>query len=145
MADEAQTLARRCAEALWAEDATARHLGMTIEAMEPGRARVSMAVTAAMVNGYGVCHGGYIFTLAHTAVSLACQSRNRRSLAQNCQISFVAPAHRAMTLVADATQRYTADRNGIWDVTVRATTGETIAELRGHARHLPDAIVDEDV
>ena len=140
--DAAQKLAQRCAEALWADDATARHSGMAIDAVGPGTARVSVTVTVAMVNGYGVCHGGYIFTLANTALSLASQSRNRRSLAQNCQIAFVAPAHRGITLIAEARERYTAERSGIWDVTVRAGAGETIAELRGHVRHLPGVVVD---
>ena len=143
MVDDAQMLAQRCARALWADDATARHLGMAIATVEPGAERVSMIVTSAIVNGYGVCHGGYIFTLANTALSLASQSRNRRSLAQNCQIAFVAPAHLGTTLAAQARERYTAQRSGIWDVTVWASTGETIAELRGYVRHLPGVIVDE--
>ena len=142
MTDDAQMLAKRCAEALWADDATAHHLGMAIVAVEPGAARISVTVTSAMVNGYGVCHGGYIFTLAGTALSIASQSRNRRSLAQNCQIAFIAPAHRGMTLIAEARERYTAERSGIWDVTVRAVTGRTIAELRGHVRHPTGVIVD---
>ena len=143
MVDDAQMLAQRCARALWADDATARHLGMAIATVEPGAARVSMIVTSAIVNGYGVCHGGYIFTLANTALSIASQSRNRRSLTQNCQIAFVAPAHLGMTLVAEARERYAAERSGIWDVTVRASTGQTIAEARGHVRHPPGVIVGE--
>ncbi len=142
MTDDAQMLAQRCTEALWAEDASARNLGLVIETVEPGASRVCVSVTSAMVNGYGVCHGGYIFTLASTALSIASQSRNRPSLAQNCQIAFLAPAHLGVTLVAEARERYAAERSGIWDVTVRTVTGETIAEVRGHVRHLPGVIVD---
>jgi acyl-CoA thioesterase len=135
MVEDTQALARRCAETLWAEDEAARHLGMAIDAAGVGTATISMTVTQAMVNGYGVCHGGFIFTLANTALSIASQSRNRRSVPQNCQIAFLAPGRLGATLVADARERHTAQRNGIWDVTVRTATGEAIAEFRGHARY----------
>lgn len=141
MAEDSQSLAQRCAAALWAEDDSVHQLGMALDTIEPGTATVSMTVTDAMVNGYGVCHGGFIFTLANTALSIASQSHNRRSAAQNCQIAFLAPGRLGTTLIAEARERHAAPRSGIWDVTVRAASGETIAEFRGHARHTGSTVV----
>jgi acyl-CoA thioesterase len=107
-----------------------------------GAATVSMLVTAAMVNGHGTCHGGYIFTLADSAFAFACNSGNQRHVAQSCQISYLAPARLGMRLTAIAHERHRADRSGITDVTVRDDTGVTIAEFRGMSRSIPGVLVE---
>ncbi|HXV08295.1 MAG TPA: phenylacetic acid degradation protein PaaD, partial [Burkholderiales bacterium] len=50
-----------------AEDAASRGLGMRLDAIAPGRACMSMTVRADMLNGFKVCHGGFIATLADSA------------------------------------------------------------------------------
>jgi acyl-CoA thioesterase len=99
-----------------------------------------MTVTAAMTNGHGTCHGGYIFTLADSAFAFACNSRRQRSVAQQCQIAYIAPARKGMRLVAEAVERQRAERSGITDVTVRDETGAVIAEFRGHSRTVPGTL-----
>ena len=44
-----------------------------------------------MVNGHGICHGGFIFTLADSAFAFACNTYNQRTVAQQCAITFIAP------------------------------------------------------
>jgi acyl-CoA thioesterase len=100
-----------------------------------------MSVATDMANGHGLCHGGYIFSLADSALAFACNSHNQRHVAQHCQISYLAPAHLGMRLLAEARERYRGERSGIYDVTVRTETGETIAEFRGHSRSIPGALV----
>ena len=39
---DADALARRCADAMWAGDAASRGLGMVLDRVEPGSARLSM-------------------------------------------------------------------------------------------------------
>jgi acyl-CoA thioesterase len=133
-------LASACAEAMWAEDRASRQLGMHIEEVAPGRARVAMLVRADMTNGHGTAHGGYIFTLADSAFAFACNSTNERTVAQACDIVFVAPAHEGDRLVADAVERHRFGRNGIYDV--RVTRGQTVvAEFRGRSRTVGGAVV----
>ena len=57
---------RARAEAMWAEDRASIGLGMRLDEVAPGHARLSMTITEAMANGHGICHGGLIFTLAGT-------------------------------------------------------------------------------
>ena len=143
MPDHAVTLARRCAGFLWAEDEAARDLGMVLKAVGPGAASVAMVVTPAMVNGYDICHGGYVYLLASTTLSIACQSRNHRAVAQSCQITFLAASRRGTQLQATAREHYAGARSAIYDVTVATSTGEIIAEFRGHARRTSgDLVVD---
>lgn len=139
----ADEIARRSADAMWAEDNASRGLGMTIEAIGPGSAALSMTVRPEMVNGHGLCHGGYIFTLADSAFAFACNSRGQRHVAQHCQVTFVAPGRLGMRLTAVAQERQRAERSGIYDITVRDEAGTVIAEFRGHSRAIPGSLVDQ--
>ncbi|WP_439574822.1 hydroxyphenylacetyl-CoA thioesterase PaaI [Phreatobacter sp.] len=125
---------------MWAEDNASRALGMTLVEAGPGRAVLTMAVTAAMTNGHGMCHGGYIFTLADSAFAFACNSHNTRTVAQHCAVTFLAPGRLGDMLTATAREISRQGRSGITDVTVTNGKGETIAVFRGHSRSLGGAI-----
>jgi acyl-CoA thioesterase len=127
-------LARACADAMWAEDSASRGLGMHLEDVGPGRARLSLLVTAAMVNGHGICHGGFIFALADSAMAFACNSYGEHAVAQHCAITFVRPGRHGETLTAEAVERTRSGRSAMYDVRVCNATGETVAEFRGHSR-----------
>lgn len=129
-----QWLARACAEAMWRDDRASQSVGMAIEHVAPGAARLAMTVADNMVNGHGVCHGGYIFMLADSAFAFACNTRNVRTLAAQGAITFLQPARLGDRLVAEARERTRAGRNGIYDVGVRRADGAAIAEFRGHSR-----------
>ena len=129
-------IARRCAEAMWADDKASRALGMVLQDIGAGRARMSMVVADHMTNGHGMCHGGFIFTLADSAFAFACNSRNERAVAAQGAISFLAPAQLGEILVAVAEERFLLGRGGIYDVTVTGLEGRVVAEFRGHSRLL---------
>lgn len=135
-----ETLAREAAAAMWAEDNASRTLGMELVEAGPGRAVLTMTVTAAMTNGHGMCHGGYIFTLADSAFAFACNSHNTRTVAQHCAVTFIAPGRLGDVLTATAAEISRTGRSGITDVTVTNQAGETIAVFRGHSRSLGGAI-----
>jgi|SRR5690606_1170789 len=134
MAHDAPTLARKSAEAMWAGDRASAGLGMEIVDIGPGRATLSMTVRESMANGHGTCHGGFIFSLADSAFAFACNSHNRRAVAQHCSVSFLHPARPGDRLIAECAERARAGRGGIYDVSVRRADGTVIAEFRGHSR-----------
>ena len=136
-------LARRCAEAMWAGDRASQALGMTIEAIAPGRAVLSMPVREDMVNGHALCHGGFIFTLADSAFAFACNTYGQRTVAHHCAVTFLAPARLGDRLVATAVERFRKGRSGIYDVTVTDAAGTRVAEFRGHSRTIAGALLPE--
>lgn len=146
VAATARALARRAADAMWADDAASQALGMTLLAVEPGSAQVSMVVRADMVNGHGIAHGGLIFALADSAFAFAGNSYNRSTVAHSCDITFLAPAREGDLLVADARERHRGRRSGIYDVTVHrgSADGEVVAEFRGRSREIAGTLVDEE-
>ena len=85
-------MARACAEIMWAEDRPRAALGMELLAVGPGTAELAMTVRPDMVNGHGICHGGFIFTLADSAFAFACNSYDQRVVAAHCAITFLPPA-----------------------------------------------------
>ena len=133
-----EDLARACADAMWKEDNASRELGMEILRVGPGEAELIMSIQPHMVNGHGIAHGGFIFLLADSAFAFACNSRNERTVAAQCDIAFVRPARLGDRLVAIAREISKTGRSGIYDVRV-TLDGTTIAELRGHSRTIGGA------
>ena len=126
----ADALARACADAMLSRDHASQALGMMLEAARPGWARVSLSITESMVNGHAIAHGGVTFTLADSAFAFACNSRNEPNVALQASISYVAAARLGDVLVAEAQERSSKGRTGVYDVTV--TRGdELVALFRG--------------
>lgn len=136
MSSDADDLARRCAEAMYADDAASRALGIEVSDVSPGLATARMRVTPAMVNGHAIAHGGYVFLLADTAFAFACNTYGDATVARGAEVVFVASAREGDDLVATAQERTRFGRNGVYDVTVRRSDGSVVAEFRGHSRAL---------
>jgi acyl-CoA thioesterase len=130
-----EDLARACADAMWREDDASKGLGMDILQIGPGQATLAMTVQPQMVNGHGIAHGGFIFTLADSAFAYACNSYDEHTVAAQGNISFIKPGKIGDRLIATAREISRAGRSGIYDVRV-TVDGATIAELRGHSRTL---------
>jgi len=82
----------------------ARLLGMRIEALEDGIGRVSIQVDERLMHPQQIVHGGVIFTLADTAMSMALISvipPGTRFSTIEAKINFLAPV-RAGELQAEA-------------------------------------------
>jgi acyl-CoA thioesterase len=140
---DAQTIARSCAEAMWADDRASRALGMEILDIALGRATLAMTIRETMTNGHGMCHGGYIFTLADSAFAFASNGYDQRTVAQHCSVSFLRPVRLGERLIADCVERTRAGRGGINDVSVRLGDGTLIAEFRGHARTIDGTLLNQ--
>jgi acyl-CoA thioesterase len=121
------------AQAMFAVDEASRGLGIELLQVGEGSAELRMTVTAAMVNGHGIAHGGYVFLLADSAFACACNSHGPVTVAAGAEISFVAPAREGDVLTASAYERTRYGRSGIYDVRV-ARGDQVIAEFRGRSR-----------
>ena len=125
-------------EQMWAADAASKALGMSLDHVAPGEARLSMTVRADMVNGHDLAHGGLVATLADSAFAFACNSRGVDTVASGFEIDLLEPARLGDLLVAEAREVALRGRSGIYDVTVRR--GDTVvAEFRGRSRALRPA------
>ncbi len=133
-----QEIADHVGRGMLADDAASREPGMTVEAMGPGSSRLSMRVRPEMLNGFKICHGGYITTLADSAFAFACNSYNELTVAAGITVDFLAPANLDDLLTAEAKEISRAGRTGLYDVQVRNQKGVLVAVLRGRSYRLKD-------
>src|SRR5438067_1765014 len=133
MPPPADDLANRCAETIYANDTASQALGITIDGVAAGTARARMTVRTDMLNGHGICHGGYVFTLADTAFAFACNTYDDVTVAAGADVAFLTPVEAGTELVAVATERARRGRSGLYDVTVSTAGGDVVAEFRGRS------------
>jgi acyl-CoA thioesterase len=134
--DDAQATADRVRTAMLAGDAASLALGMEVTEIAPGRAVVTLTVRADMLNGFAICHGGLIATLADSAFAFACNSRNALTVASGFDIDIVKSARLGDVLTATAEEASLAGRTGVYDVTVRNAQGGLVALFRGRSHRL---------
>ena len=135
-------LAEACANKMWQDDRASQGLGMSLQRVAPGEAVLSMTVRKEMTNGHGICHGGFIFTLADSTFASACITYDQRAVAHQRAGTFLQPSREGETLTAHAVERNRAGRGGIYDVTVRDSSNKVVAEFRGHSRTISGQLLD---
>jgi acyl-CoA thioesterase len=141
---QAQRLAQRVTEVLYEQDRASKALGIRIEEVRPGYARLSMVMRADMTNGHRIGHGGLVFTLADSAFAFACNSRNESNVAASASIDFLAPSHEGDELTAVATELWRSGRSGIYEITVTNQKGARVALFRGRSARITGQVVSAE-
>ena len=118
-------------------------MGVELLGVEPGRARIRMAVKKLHLNGHGICHGGFIFTLADTTFAFACNSHNKNAVAAGCSIEFLRPTHEGDVLTCEGVEQTLSGRHGIYDMKVTNQRGETVALFRGKSAVIQGTVFPE--
>jgi len=131
------------ARGMYDNDPASQAMGMELQEVRRGYARLAMRVREDMANGHGICHGGHIFTLADSAFAFACNWTNRVTVALACHITFVAPARVGDRLIAEAREVHRAGRTGVYDVTVTREDGTLVAVFRGNSYTTRGKVVEE--
>jgi acyl-CoA thioesterase len=140
---DAQATAEKVRDAMLADDAASSMLGIQIVDIAAGRAVATMAVRADMLNGFAICHGGLIATLADSAFAFACNSRNALTVASGFGIDLLKSAKLGDVLTATAEETSLAGRTGLYDITVKNQDGDLIAMFRGRSHRLGERKVFE--
>lgn len=141
MAQADERLAAAVGEAMFARDRASQALGMTLEEIRPGYARMRMRVRSDMLNGHDLCHGGLLFAFADSAFAFACNSYGAVTVAAGASIEFLASARAGDELVAVAEERASEGRSGIYDVDVRRADGPLLATFRGRSASTRERIL----
>lgn len=140
----AQAIAEAVRDAMLANDRATQSLGMEILAVGPGSSTLAMTVRDDMLNGFDICHGGLITTLADSAFAFACNSYNELTVASGFNVDIVAPGKPGDRLTAVAQEVSLSGRTGVYDITVRNQRDELVAVFRGKSYRIKGkAIVQE--
>ncbi len=110
-------------------DPFARFMGAKVEILKPGHSRVTLDVTADMLNFHGNTHGGVIFALGDMAFAAASNSQGQTAVALNVGINFLKATNSGDRLVAEATEQNAAGPIALYDIAIRDDrTGELVAK-----------------
>lgn len=135
-------LAKAAGKAMYDRDAASQAMGMTLDEIRPGYARMSMTIRADMLNGHQSCHGGYVFALADSAFAFACNSHNFTTVGAGCNIEYLAPGREGDVLTAEAIEQAVSGKSGIYDVKVTNQEGRTLALFRGKSLRVAGHHID---
>ncbi|UTW05127.1 hydroxyphenylacetyl-CoA thioesterase PaaI [Amphritea atlantica] len=140
----AQQLAEACSDALHSGDQAAQAMGMIIDEIAPGYAKLSMLVRKDMLNGHAISHGGCMFTLCDTAFAHSCNTYNRSTVASGCSIEYIAPGFEGDILTAVAQERSRSGRTGVYDITLYNQKGDELAFFRGKSYQIKGTLIPEE-
>jgi len=108
-----------------------RLMGMRLEALEPGYARVSMAVKPEHLNFHGMAFGGIIMSLADHAFGYAANTLAYPSVASQFNMHFLEGAREGETLTAECRVVKNGRRISVSDIRVTNAGGKLIALATG--------------
>ena len=138
----------RPAHPMLEKDYASHWLGIELLSLADGHATITMRLRDEMLNGFGIAHGGMIFSLADTAFALACNpvsDTETITVASGVDINFLSSALPGELLTAVANKSASAGRSGIYDITVTAANDDgpgeeerVVALFRGRARTVPN-------
>jgi acyl-CoA thioesterase len=130
---EAQHLAERVRDHMFANDRASQAMGMEVVAVGPGTSTVRMTVREDMLNGYAIAHGGLVATLADSAFAFACNACGEMTVASGFSVELLAPSRLGDVLTASAFEASKAGRTGVYDIEVRNQRDERVAMFRGRS------------
>ncbi len=138
-----QALAERVTGQMLGRDALSAWLGLTVVTVAPLRCTCRMTVRPEMVNGFGVAHGGIVFSFADSAFAFACNTHGRVTVSIENSITYPTAIHPGDVLTAMAAEEASSNRIGYYRVDVTNQQGVTVALFRGTAYrtsrlHFPD-------
>ena len=126
----AQRTAVAVRDEMLVNDRVLRTLGIQVGEVGPGRAVVTMTVRADMLNGFAICHGGLVATLADTAFAYACNSYDELTVAAGFSMELLAPSHEGDVLTAVAIEQSKSGRMGVYDIEVNNQQQQCVALFR---------------
>lgn len=126
-----QRRAEQVVDGMLAKDEFSRWLGVDLLQLKPAYCVCRMLVRTEMLNGFGVAHGGVVFSLADSAFAFACNTQGRIAMSIENAITYPASVHAGDILTAVAEEESATNRLGFYRVKVTNQLDEIVALFRG--------------
>jgi acyl-CoA thioesterase len=129
--------------AMLARDSFTEWLGITIDEHRDGYCRLHYTIRPEMLNGFGIAHGGILFSAADSAFAFACNADGQLTVALDVTISFVKTATAGDVLSVEAREVHKGNKTGFYDITISNQHGDLIALFKGTGYRTGRNIVGE--
>lgn len=120
-------------EKMLENDAFSRWLGLIVDDITEGGCRLHFSVKPDMLNGFGIIHGGVVFSAADSAFAFACNSHGRLALALDVSITFTKAAKLGEVLTVEAKEVHLGNKTSVYDIVTKNELGEIVAIFKGTA------------
>jgi len=111
-------------------DAFSKWLGIEVLEISEGKSVLRMKIRDEMTNGFGIAHGGIIFSLADSAVAFAANSYQIKSVTLEATISWPKTSRSGDLLTAKAINLSLGNKTAIFDVNINNQNDEIIGLFR---------------
>lgn len=118
------------------KDAFSKWLGIEIIEVKDGYCKLKMTIREEMVNGFGIAHGGIMFSLADTAFAFACNSRNNLSVTSEATINFIKTCSVGDILIAEAKELHNGQTTGLYQIFIYNQKEQLVGLFKGTCHHL---------
>ncbi len=95
-----------------------------------------------MLNGFGIVHGGILFSGADSAFAFACNSQGILSVALDAHITFIRAAKAGDVMIVTAAEIHTGNKTSFYNVTTTNNNGEIISVFKGTAYRTGKKVYD---
>lgn len=112
-------------------DAFSRWMQIQIIEIREGYSHISMQIRKEMLNGFGIVHGGILFSLADSAFAFSCNSDGKLTLALDTNISFLKSAKEGEVISAIGEKINATRKTGLYIVKIFNEENEMIAMFKG--------------
>ncbi len=112
-------------------DPFSQWMGIKVLEVREGFCKAGMTVRKEMQNGYGVTHGGILFSLADSALAFASATFGTVSFGIDHSISFTKKTNTGDELIAEATCIFRGSRTGVIQVIIINDKKQKVAVLKG--------------
>lgn len=123
--------ARTLVENMLARDRFSAWLGLELVSVAPGACTCRMTVREEMVNGFGVTHGGIVFSLADSAFAFACNSSGFVTVSIENGIRYPAAVYAGDVLTAVVREAGSSKRLGYFAAEVTNQDGKVVGLFTG--------------
>jgi len=123
------------------KDRFSQWLSLQIDESSEGYCRLHYRINDQMLNGFGIVHGGVIFSAADSAFAFACNSHGKGlTIALDVSISFTRPANPGEVLTVEAREIHLGNRTGLYEIRTTNAAGELVALFKGTAYRTSAAV-----
>jgi acyl-CoA thioesterase len=126
-----QMLSEKIASRLLETDKFSKWLAIEVIEIKPGYSKIKMKVRREMLNGFNICHGGIIFSIADSAFAFASNSHGRLAVAIEASIAFPASVKEGDDLIAVAEEQSLRNSIAVYNIIVTNQSGEKVGIFRG--------------
>jgi len=128
---DSKSIAEKVVGKMFDNDWFSQWLGIERVLVEPGKCILRMKIRKEMLNGFAIAHGGITYSLADSALAFASNSHGRQSVSVETSISHTVALKEGDEITATAEEQSLTNKIGIYIITVRNTSGATVALFKG--------------